>query len=41
MRLLNELPSDVYMNFAKLIVAIAGEHSHNSDISVKGKRKSR
>lgn len=41
MHLLNELPSDVYMYFAKLVGAIAGEHSHNLDIRVKGKRKSR
>lgn len=41
MRLLNELPSDVYMYFAKLIAALAGEHSHNLHIKVKGKIKSR
>ncbi len=40
-RLLNELPSDVYTHFAKLIVALAGEHTHNLNIKVKGKRKSR
>lgn len=41
MRLLNELPPNVYQYFAKLVVAIASEHSKNRNIKAKGKSKNR